>query len=459
MNKFSLSLFIFRRDLRLDDNIGLQEALRMSDQVIPCFIIDEQQVGDKNQYKSANALQFMLESLEELNQLLEQYQTKLYIFHGNPAKIIRALHKEVAFDAVFVNRDYTPYSLERDEHIKRVCNALDIAWHQFDDYLLNAPEAIVTGSGDPYSIFTAYYKNASRYRPAKPAKNKADNYYRKKIMLACKQKDLFKQILPTKNKFIWQHGGRSNGLALLAAAKFLQDYQKTRDFPVYQTSNLSAHNKFGTVSIREVYYGLAQLLGEQHPLVRQLYWRDFFTTVAYFSPFVFGQPFHEKYASIAWSHDRATLHAWQQGMTGFPIVDAGMRQLVQTGFMHNRVRMIVGSFLVKDLHHNWLEGEQFFAQHLIDYDPCVNNGNWQWVASTGCDATPYFRIFNPWLQQKKFDPACVYIKTWLPALRNVPVKDIHQWFSSPVRVKNYPKPIVDHGQQAAMAKEMYKKAR
>ena len=193
------------------------------------------------------------------------------------------------------------------------------------------------------------------------------------------------------------------------------------------------------------------------PLIKQLYWRDFFTQVAYHSPFVFGQPFHEKYSKLPWSNSEKAFTAWCTGTTGFPIVDAGMRELNATGFMHNRVRMIVASFLTKDLHIDWRKGERYFAQQLVDYDPAVNNGNWQWCASTGCDAQPYFRIFNPWLQQKKFDPQCIYIKKWVPELQKILPLTIHTWYKedSPP-IKNYPRPMVDHGVESKKAKELYK---
>ena len=227
------------------------------------------------------------------------------------------------------------------------------------------------------------------------------------------------------------------------------DYGKLRDFPAQDYStHLSPYLKFTACSPREV----CRHLDHDHELVRSLYWRDFFTGIAYFFPHVFKGCFHTQYDKLKWVNDKRAFKRWCEGTTGIPIVDAGMRQMNQTGFMHNRVRMIVGSFLVKDLHIDWRWGEKYFAQTLIDYDPAVNNGNWQWVASTGCDAQPYFRIFNPWSQQKKFDPDCDYIKKWVPELRDLSPKAIHEQYPT----SDYPLPIAIHQTAAKEALRLYK---
>ncbi len=251
-------------------------------------------------------------------------------------------------------------------------------------------------------------------------------------------------------------GGRRQALAIFDALENLKEYQNRRDYPALaSTSLLSAHLKFGTVSIREAFYAVQCALGVDHPLLRQFYWRDFFTHIAYHFPEVFGHAFVRKYDALPWRNDQARFYTWAEGRTGFPIVDAGMRELNQTGYMHNRVRMITASFLVKDLHISWRWGERYFAQHLVDYDPCVNNGNWQWAASTGCDAQPYFRIFNPWLQQQKFDADCEYIYRWIPELRPFPPEVIHRW-DKKFAACDYPKPIVDHRFESEKAKEMFR---
>nr|WP_280954397.1 deoxyribodipyrimidine photo-lyase [Methanohalophilus levihalophilus] len=271
---------------------------------------------------------------------------------------------------------------------------------------------------------------------------------------------ILKHILKDRNENLYSKGGRENGLEILDNPKRFENYQDERDYPALDaTTGLSAHNKFGTVSIREVYHCLADEFGKNHPLITQLYWRDFFTHLAYNNPHVFGHSFRKKYDSLKWIDDKDSFRKWCEGKTGFPIVDAGMRQLNTTGYMHNRVRMIAASFLVKDLHIDWRWGERYFAQHLVDYDPCVNNGNWQWAASTGADSQPYFRIFNPWLQQTKFDKDCEYIKTWVPELADVDPKRIHRLgHDEKHRIPDYPAPIVDHSREREQSLFMFKSA-
>jgi len=455
--QFKKSLFIFRRDLRLNDNTGLLAALEQSETVIPCFIFDPRQVGTKNEYRSSNAIQFMVESLIDLDEQLRAHKGKLYLFYGEAGKIVAQLCKEEKIDAVFVNQDYTPFSIKRDAAIDEASPAT-VTFHSFHDALLNPPETIMTGSGTPYAVFTAFC-NKSRLTPVQtPHKSRRTNFYTKKID-ASESDALFKKIVPTKNKALAVAGGSASGHKILDHISNLKNYLATRDLPAIQTSRLSAHLKFGTISVREAYAKIAEELGSNHPLLRQLYWRDFFTYVAYHSPFVFGQAYHEKYDALWWSDNKNNFAAWCEGRTGFPIVDAGMRELNETGFMHNRVRMIVASFLTKDLHIDWRWGEKYFATQLVDYDPAVNNGNWQWSASTGCDAQPYFRIFNPWTQQEKFDPECKYIKRWVPELKDVSAKIIHTLFAQTLfPIKGYPSPICDHAIESRLAKEIYKKA-
>jgi deoxyribodipyrimidine photo-lyase len=267
-------------------------------------------------------------------------------------------------------------------------------------------------------------------------------------------------MLPHENENLHVHGGAHNGQKILHRLKKCKDYLKERDIPALEaTTNLSAYLKFGCVSPREAADAIKSHLGPHHPLIRQLYWRDFFYHIVAHNPSVFGHAYHKKYDHLWWSKSKADFGKWCEGKTGFPIVDAGMRQLNETGYMHNRVRMIVASFLTKDLHINWQWGEKYFAQQLVDYDPALNNGNWQWSASTGADAQPYFRIFNPWTQQKKFDPHCDYIKKWVPELAKVEPKIIHSWFkeTSPV-IKGYPRPMVDHEEERKIALKAYKAA-
>jgi deoxyribodipyrimidine photo-lyase len=271
-------------------------------------------------------------------------------------------------------------------------------------------------------------------------------FFAGKVSGAKKQKTIFHEVLTERSGVLALRGGRTEGLKRLRLIDGMTSYKADRDIPALgATTMLSAHHKFGTISIRETYWRAAEAFGVSCHLISELYWRDFFTHIAWHFPHVFKGAFRPEYNALEWNRSKKDFQRWCEGKTGFPIVDAGMRQMNETGYMHNRVRMIVASFLVKDLHINWQRGEKYFAQKLLDYDPAVNNGNWQWAASTGCDAQPYFRIFNPWLQQKKFDPDAEYIKRWVPELKNVSVKDIHQGYKPNLfsDVK-YPEPMVDH---------------
>lgn len=453
-------MFIFRRDLRLQDNTALNQALEKSAHVVPLFNFDPIQVGEQNSFRSDNAIQFMIESLDDLAQHFKRKGAKLYFFNDEIVMLLERLIQQENVDAVFTNRDYTPFSIKRDEAIRRLSEHHGVAFEQYDDALLNSPEKIHTQSNTPFSVYTAFYKNSLNFPVTKPVPlSDEGRFYTAHIPHEKELLSIKGRILKHENPHINIHGGRQNAIAILKDLSSFTNYQTTRDFPSIPTTHLSGHNKFGTVSIREVYHMMVRELGYAHGLIRQLYWRDFFTHVAYHSPFVFGQAFHKKYEDIPWINNEKLFKAWCDGLTGFPIVDAGMRQLRETGFMHNRTRMIVGSFLVKDLHIDWQWGEKFFAQHLLDYDPAVNNGSWQWVASTGCDATPYFRIFNPWLQQEKFDKSCTYIKKWVPELKQVSPDVLHDLYKDTARpIKGYPRPMVNHSVQAQRTKLMYKDA-
>jgi len=455
--KYKKSLFIFRRDLRLTDNTALILALRKSEKVVPVFIFDPRQIGIKNNYRSKNCIQFMAESLSDLTDQLRGKKAKLYCFKGQSEKVISRMTKQEKIDAIFINKDYTPFSLKRDRNIEKICFKNNIDYTACTDTLLNDPEIIKTKNGTPFAVFNPFYKKSRKQQVIRPKRCSKSNFYTGRIKGACHS--LISEISRHKNKNIWVQGGTNRAKKILKKIKDLRQYNDTRNFPAIMTSNLSAHNKFGTVSIREVYHKIVDLYGKNSTLITQLYWRDFFYHIAYHSPFVFGHAYHKKYDALKWGKSKKKFERWCTGTTGFPIVDAGMRQLNKTGYMHNRVRMIVASFLTKDLHISWLWGEKYFAQQLVDYDPCVNNGNWQWVASTGCAAPPYFRIFNPWLQQKKFDPNCMYIKQWIFELQAITPKAIHDWKSktSP-NIKDYPRPMVNHKKEIAKTKLFFKKA-
>ena len=398
----------------------------------------------------------MLNTLKELDSELKQKASRLYFQQGLPEVVLKHILSKNNIDAVFFNRDYTPFSKSRDEKIAEICNSLKVPVNIYADALLNEPEQIHKDDGLPYTVFTPFMKKARKKEIALPQKNKLDNYFNQELISEFNFENIH-SLLPQKNSQIRLKGGRTEGISLLKNIKELINYNDERNIPsIKGTSMLSAHHKFGTVSIRESYWNISSNLGSDHTLINELFWRDFFTHITHHFPRVLGQSFKEKYDNIQWENDREKFKAWCEGKTGFPIVDAGMRELVTTGFMHNRVRMIVASFLTKDLHIDWRWGERFFANHLTDYDPAVNNGNWQWAASTGCDAQPYFRIFNPWSQQQKFDPKCIYIKKWVPELIGLSPNEIHNLYLNKQKLPTYPAPIVNHKVQAEKIKEEFR---
>jgi deoxyribodipyrimidine photo-lyase len=453
--KYHHTLFIFRRDLRLDDNTALIEALNVSTLVIPCFIFDPCQYAD-NPYKSKAAVQFMLESLADLQQQMQAKKAHLYFFEGETETVVEKLINTLKIDAIYFNRDYTPFSQKRDSAIAKICKKHQIDCVSLDDALLHAPAETLKPDGTPYQVFSRFYDRVRLLEVLHPQKNDHDNFYKKNITFAASG-DLFKKILPTTNPQIAIKGGRMACLQQLRQLKHL-NYDAWHNFPAKAGSSLlSPHLKFTTCSVREVYFAMKKQMTHSQAICRELYWRDFFTMIGYYFPHVFKGAYRQKYDAIEWQNNSKFFKAWCEGRTGFPIVDAGMRELNATGYMHNRVRLITASFLVKDLHIDWRKGEKYFAQKLIDYDPAVNNGNWQWVASTGTDAQPYFRIFNPWLQQRKFDETCEYIKKWVPELATVDKKIIHQWFKDKYHglVPNYNVPLIDHAVEAAKAKKYF----
>ncbi len=445
--KFKKSLFLFRRDLRLEDNTGLIFALESSEVVIPAFIFTPEQI-EKNSFRSDHCLKFMIESLKDLENQLKKKGGKLFFFKGTPEEVVRQCMSKLGIEALIVNRDYTPYSQQRDKKLEKVCKMGSIPFYSFDDALLHPPEETLKKDGKPYSIFTPYFRNASKQKVLPPAQNRATHYFHGSIPFA---ED--KSVFPRQTVENGLVGGRSEALKLLKKLGSLGKCGRLG------SSHLSPYLKFTVCSPREVYAAICDKLSVHHELIRSLYWRDFFTSIAFFFPHVFKGAFHPKFNKLKWSSNQKAYQRWCEGSTGFPIVDAGMREMNQTGFMHNRVRMIAASFLIKDLHIDWRWGEKYFAQTLIDYDPAVNNGNWQWVASTGSDAQPYFRIFNPWNQQKKFDPECIYIKQWIPELRDLPPKSIHTWYEEKYRAgcKKYPAPMTHHETAAKEALEAYRR--
>ncbi|MEC8221007.1 MAG: deoxyribodipyrimidine photo-lyase [Nanoarchaeota archaeon] len=457
--KYKKSIYIFRRDYRLYDNTSLIKALEESEEVIPIFILNPKQVTNENEFYNKHSIQFLFESLKDLNEQLKGKESKLHLFYGKQLEILKDLVNKHNIEAIYQNKDYTPFARKRDQSIKELCSKLEVDCNLYHDYLLNSPKEVLKGDGDPYGVFTPYYKRASMHKVHAPKENDFKNY----STVECESIEILDKILPQKNKEILVEGGREEALKIIDSLGFMSNYQDQRDFPsVHGTSRLSAHLKFGTISCRELYYLLEEKIHNPENVRRQLHWRDFWTYIAYHNPKVFKTSYIDKYSYVAWMHiekDEKTKKnwlAWCEGKTGFPIVDAGMRELNTTGFMHNRVRMIVASFLTKDLHISYKEGEKYFGQQLTDYDPCLNNGNWQWAASTGCDGQPYFRIFNPWRQQERFDKECEYIKHWIPELKELTPKQIHNYYKKNVHVKGYPYPIVIHEKETPYAKDMFK---
>jgi len=444
---YEKSIFLFHRDLRLEDNIGLIESLKNSNEVIPCFIYDSNLI--KKLKNSEFRWNFLNQSLLDLDKSLKKKGSGLQIFEGDSEKSLEQIIKKNKIEAIFSNKDFSKYSENRDKKILEISKDNKIQFHLTLDFLLHDPNEIKTNDNNPYTIYSFFYKKAKMFPIRKITKNTMKNYSKENISNH--------YILKSKIKDFEIKGGRKEGLKILKNLKKFTRYDEVRDFPeMEKTTLLSAHNKFGTISIREVHTQINKILGTDHTIMRQIYWREFFNHILFHFPFVEEKSFKKKFQNIPWQNSEELFRKWKKGETGFPIIDAGMNQLNQTGFMHNRVRMIVASFLTKDLHIDWKWGEKFFAEKLIDYDTAVNSGNWQWAASTGCDAVPYFRIFNPWRQQEKFDSNCKYIKKWIPELAKFKPEIIHNlWKKFPTNLK-YPKPIIEHKKEAEKTKMIFK---
>jgi deoxyribodipyrimidine photo-lyase len=455
-NKMENGLFIFRRDLRIVDNNGLNVLSKLCNNIYTIFIFTPEQVGSGNKYKSDNSVQFMIESLENLASEIKEHGGRLYTFYGKNNKVIADCIKTFNINIVAFNLDITPYARERDDEIIKLCQRMKTLVTYEHDYFLHPPGSIKSKSGGAYQKFTPYYEAASKINVQPPTNKKHlrfqmnDSHITNKISLE-QAMSRFTKVNPN----ILVHGGRQEAIKLLnRAVKNIKNYNAIHNDLSKNTSELSASIKFGCISIREVY----KVLHSKSGLIRQLYWRDFYANIMYEFPFVIGHSLKQKYDKIHWRHNTKLFNAWCKGETGYPIVDAGMRQMNTTGYMHNRARLIVASFLVKNLLIDWREGEEYFAKKLTDYDPANNNGNWQWISGGGADSQPYFRIFNPWRQTEEYDPKCEYIKKWIPELNNIPTKDLLKWDTKHMNYKNiaYTKPIVDYEEQREKVLEMYK---
>lgn len=456
-NKLENGLFIFRRDLRIIDNICLNSLFELCNNIYTIFIFTTEQVVT-NKYKSNNAVQFMIESLEDLASDISRKGGKLYTFYGDNEKIISECIKAFNIDVVGFNLDITPYSRIRDMKIVELCQKMNIFVKLEHDYYLHTPGTILTGNCDTYQKFTPYYDVACKIPVPVPVSNidihfKTSNKNVSNKITLSYATEKFTKINPN----ILLHGGRKNAInQIQIAKKNIKYYSSTRDDISRPTSMLSPYIKFGCLSIREIF----KEFNHNSSFVRQLYWRDFYANILYAFPYVLGSSLKPKYDKIKWSHNEDWFNAWKIGATGFPILDATMRQLNETGWTHNRGRMIASSMLTKILLIDWRKGEKYYAQQLLDYDVANNSGGWQWSAGSGADATPYFRIFNPWRQAIEHDPRCEYIKKWIPELKDVPIKDIYNWENVWMNYKDtgYPEPICNYSKQRDKALQMYKKA-
>lgn len=432
-------IFIFRRDLRVVDNTSLIALSKKCKNIYGIFIFTPEQIGNENSYLSNNAVQFMLESLADLDETLEK---KLFLFRGHNDIIIKKCIN--AFDAKVVafNRDITPYAIKRDESIKKICKSIDVEVICLDDYYLHPPGCLSKG----YQKFTPYYNVVSKIKVDIPDKSR--------VKFSSKNIDGRIHLPRIKdNPDIAVHGGRKIAKKmLLTAATQQRRYDHTRDLLELNTSMLSAAIKFGCVSIREVY----DMFRWNKPFQRQLIWRDFYADIMFHYPFVLTRSM--KSYDIKWKNNKDWFLKWMKAETGFPIVDAAMTQLNITGYMHNRARLITATFLVKILHINWRWGEHYFATKLVDYDPTSNNLNWQWCASTAVDSQPYFRIFNPWNQTLAHDPECVYIRRWIPQLRDVDIPAILNWDTEYVNHRDvgYYKPMCNYDEEKLNTLKLYK---
>jgi deoxyribodipyrimidine photo-lyase len=466
---YKSSIFIFRRDFRLNDNTALIQALKDSNEVIPIFIFTPEQVT-RNQYKSSNSVQFMIESLDDLDNDLKKKGSKLFYFYGKPHIVINNILKSINnVDAVYVNSDYSPYSKSRDNGIQKICDKYNALFNCSEDMLLNPVSSIVTGNGDVYQKFTPYFNKASKVKIRSVTKNNYTNYCSGRKII----EDQFNESTDkfyNFNELIAVNGGRTNALKKLTKINNFKKYNDTRNILSINTTKLSAYIKFGCVSIREVYYKFKEKLGSSNDLIKQLYWRDFFFNIMNDDQTIIegnNRNFKKHYNKVPWikynsasDKQKKLWYAWTKGMTGYPVVDASMREMNTTGFMHNRGRLIVASFLTKLLMWDWEDGEKYFANKLVDYDVSNNHGGWTWSSGSGVDSQPYFRIFNPWTQSKKFDNDASYIMKWCPELSDVEPAHIHEWDLYYKEYENirYPEPIIDYSKARNKSIKLYKKA-
>lgn len=464
------ALFLFHRDLRLEDNTTLLQALRDGYQVLPVFIFPPEQISPKkNPYFSHPSVQFMCESLVDLDQQLQSYGSRLHLFKGDNVKVLQSIHAQLPFEAIYFNEDYSVYARERDQKIQKWCEKKGVVYQMKEDYgLLPLHEGLLEGPPPrPYMILAQYYKRVltkHQIREVDHFSFKKEHFTTHKFSKSFPLQDL--GTLYNENSQAAIRGGRILGKEMLHRIKDLQDYQEKRNYPALQkTTRASPHLKYGTVSIREMYWTIEKLFGKEHGLIRELIFRDFYMKIYALRPELQrGTALYDALDKlIPWSYDTTVFQHWKDGTTGFPLVDAGMRELNTTGHQHNRLRMLCGSILTKYFLIDWRWGLKYYYIRLVDADIFSNTAGWGFVSSTGPDGVPYFRApFNPFIQSKKFDVDAVYIKHWVPELKEVDPKDIHKWYDPIVRNKyptiQYGSPIVDYKQASANAVKVFKKA-
>ncbi len=468
------ALVWFRRDLRDFDHAALYHALVSANAVYAAFVFDTDILNALDD-PFDRRVEFILESVTELKQSLQKAGGDLIVLHGRATEEIPALATRLDVQTVHANRDYEPAAIRRDEKVAQFLSDRGVTLHLYKDQVIFEQEEVMTQGGKPYGVFTPYRNawlkklDAFTLEPY-PVERHASRL--KRPAFACPMPTL-ETLGFTRTNLTEMHlpTGMSGGAHLFADfASRLDRYQDARDYPAVKgPSYLSVHLRFGTVSIR----GLARSAWQRggrgaETWLSELIWRDFYFQVLHHHPEVAaGHTFKPEFEHLAFPDDAGLFQAWCEGRTGYPLVDAGMRQLNQTGYMHNRLRMVTASFLVKDLLVDWRKGEAYFARKLIDFDLAANNGGWQWAASTGCDAQPWFRIFNPVTQSEKFDPQGKFIRKYVPELAACPDREIHSpWKIEPVRQRalgivigeNYPAPVVDHAAQRIRALALYKNA-
>ncbi|PXW17783.1 deoxyribodipyrimidine photo-lyase [Chryseobacterium sp. CBTAP 102] len=428
--KDTITIFWFRRDLRLEDNIGLHHALQSDAPVIPIFIFDTD-ILEKLQDKEDRRVDYIHQALENINIALKKYHSKVNTYYGKPIDLFRKLSEEYTIEGVFCNRDYEPQAIERDKEIYYFFKEKNIPFKAYKDQVIFDKDQIIKKDGSPYTVYTPF---AKKWREALTPEHYQSveldfkNFFTQEYseILTLTEIGFKKTDFDCKKPFL--------------DVSIIDNYDQFRDYPALQhTTQLGIALRFGTISIRKC---VDFALKHNAVWLSELIWREFFMQILYHFPHVVSQSFKIQYDNIQWRNNEDEFKHWCEGTTGYPIVDAGMRELNQTGYMHNRVRMIVASFLCKHLLIDWRWGEAYFALKLNDYDLSANNGNWQWAAGSGCDAAPYFRVFNPTAQMEKFDKDLLYIKKWIP-----------EWGTSA-----YPKPIVEHAFARERVLSEYKKA-